>query len=389
MYYSCREDGLHIGGVAKVLDKVRNKSLLEWEPVNDRIIRVRLYSKYTETTIVQCYAPAEVSLEENKDEFYLHLQGILTTVPMHDILMVLGDLNSKVGNNNNGFESNVGKHGLRLRNDNGQRFLNLREENDLIIEGTFFKYKKIHKETWNSPDGVTGNQIDHMAIIHRWRSSLQDVRAIRGGDIGSDHNLVLSKLKLKLRSVKKDKRPLQFDSSKLKNPVNKETFSTELSNHFHLLSDLPIDDLDEYFKDVQEAFTASSNGLLGYILHVNTKKPWISWHIWEFIEERKVLKQNHSESKGNNAADAAEKCKAKSKEVKASAKQGKRQFTGDKAKEAQTEASKLDTQTLYIITRKLTAQVLAKPQLSRTKPEMLSLEKKISALVGQNILRDF
>lgn len=35
------------------------------------------------------------------------------------------------------------------------------------------------------PNGVTENQIDHIAIYQRWRSILQDVRNNRGADIAS------------------------------------------------------------------------------------------------------------------------------------------------------------------------------------------------------------
>ncbi|GFS20836.1 craniofacial development protein 2-like [Elysia marginata] len=107
MYYSCREDGLHRRGAAIVLDKVTNKSLMEWEALNDLIIRVTLYSKYTKTTTVQCYAPTDDSLERDMDDFYSQLQGVLFSVPKHDILMVMDDLYSKVGYNNNGSERNM------------------------------------------------------------------------------------------------------------------------------------------------------------------------------------------------------------------------------------------------------------------------------------------
>jgi len=43
------------------------------------------------------------------------------------------------------------------------------------------------------------NQIDHVLISHRFRSTITDIRALRGPDIGSDHNLLKINFKVKLR----------------------------------------------------------------------------------------------------------------------------------------------------------------------------------------------
>ncbi|GFR58180.1 craniofacial development protein 2 [Elysia marginata] len=110
-----------------------------------------------------------------------NVQEILTYIPKHVITIVMGDLNAKVGPDNTGFEEYTGKHGLGVRNKNGERFLEFCIENNLVIGGTTFRQKDIHKKTWNSPDGKTRNQIDLAAINRRWRSSLVDARAIRWG----------------------------------------------------------------------------------------------------------------------------------------------------------------------------------------------------------------
>ena len=86
-------------------------------------------------------------------------------------------------------------------NDNEERLIGLCEQNDLIIGGTLFPHKKIHKITWTSPDGNTKEQLDHILINRKWRGSLQDVRIYRGADIFSDHGLLISKIKLKLRKT--------------------------------------------------------------------------------------------------------------------------------------------------------------------------------------------
>ena len=60
-------------------------------------------------------------------------------------------------------------------------------------------HKDIHKETWYSADSRTANQIDHVLISNRFRSAITDIRAVRGPDIGSDHDLLKINFKMKLR----------------------------------------------------------------------------------------------------------------------------------------------------------------------------------------------
>ena len=82
-----------------------------------------------------------------------------------------------------------------------------------------FQYKTIHKLTWRSPDGRTESQIDHILVNGKWRHSLQDVKTRRLADVGSDHNLLIGKLALKLRKAKTgEKKKERFDTTKLQNP---------------------------------------------------------------------------------------------------------------------------------------------------------------------------
>ena len=57
--FSGRSDNLHRGGVALMLSRKAEQALLEWQPVNERIIRARFYSRFIKTTVIQIYAPTE------------------------------------------------------------------------------------------------------------------------------------------------------------------------------------------------------------------------------------------------------------------------------------------------------------------------------------------
>lgn len=96
--------------------------------------------------------------------------------------VLLGDLNAKVGNDNAGREDIMGKHGLGVQNENGERFVELCTLNDLVIGGTLFPHKDHHKATWISHDRRTENQIDHITISKKFRGSMLDVRVKRGAD---------------------------------------------------------------------------------------------------------------------------------------------------------------------------------------------------------------
>ena len=68
--WSGRKDNQHQEGVALIIKKELAKSLLEWKPINQRLLYVRLNSKYAKLSIIVAYAPTDTSQEEDKDEFY-------------------------------------------------------------------------------------------------------------------------------------------------------------------------------------------------------------------------------------------------------------------------------------------------------------------------------
>ena len=61
MLYSGRSDDLH-EGVAVILKKGTDCALLEWKPMNSRLIRVILLG-YTNITLIQSYVPTNDSDE--------------------------------------------------------------------------------------------------------------------------------------------------------------------------------------------------------------------------------------------------------------------------------------------------------------------------------------
>ena len=95
-------------------------------------------------------------------------RGVLDSRNQHNMLIITGDMNAKADDQTWDFKRVMGKHGLGVRNDNRERLCKLYDLNELVITGTLFPHRTIHKATWISPDGKTKNQIDHVLVNKRF-----------------------------------------------------------------------------------------------------------------------------------------------------------------------------------------------------------------------------
>ncbi|KAL9954308.1 hypothetical protein ACROYT_G041827 [Oculina patagonica] len=80
-----------------------------------------------------------------KDEFYEQLQKEVETSPRHDMLVIMGDANAKVGEENERWERAKGRHEIGTMNENDERRAELCTLNDFVIGGILFKHRDIHK----------------------------------------------------------------------------------------------------------------------------------------------------------------------------------------------------------------------------------------------------
>ena len=87
-----------------------------------------------------------------------------------------------------------------IRNKAGQRLIEFCQENALVIKNTLFQQHKRRLYTWPSPDGQHRYQVAHILCSQRWRSSIQSAKTRPGADCGSDHELLIAKFRLKLKS---------------------------------------------------------------------------------------------------------------------------------------------------------------------------------------------
>ena len=115
------------------------------------MISVHFKGKPFNITVIQAYAPTSNADEAKVKRFYEDLQDLLELTPKKDVLFIIGDWNAKGGSQEN--PGVIGKFGLGVRNEAGQRLIEFCQENTLVIANTHFQQLKRRLYTWTSPDG--------------------------------------------------------------------------------------------------------------------------------------------------------------------------------------------------------------------------------------------
>jgi exonuclease III len=173
--------------------------------INERLCVIRIKGRFFNYSLINIHAPTNDSEEEAKDHFYEQLERAYAACPSHDVKLVMGDANAKVGRETV-HQPTIGKHSLHeSTNENGLRLVDFAAGRQMTIKITYFMPKRIHLQTWHSPDGHTFNQIDHCLIDGRHFSDVIDVMARRGANIDSDHMLVVIKLRAKICRISNTK----------------------------------------------------------------------------------------------------------------------------------------------------------------------------------------
>ena len=235
------------------------------------------------------YAPTTSYSDDQVEDFYATLQSKIDAAAKQDIIIIMGDWNAKVGKDNETWGPTIRKFGYGEMNDRGERLLYFCKENSLIVSNTLFKHKPSRKWTWTSPDHKPKNMIDVILIRDRWRSAVDNTRSFQSVDIGSNHSLVVAKIRVKFNVETSKKK--KWNITKLDDPSIAKDFQLELQNRFQLLEDevdtnYPI--TDSLLEQTTTIIKKAADEVLG--IH-RPKKPWISDATLALTDERRKTRK--------------------------------------------------------------------------------------------------
>ena len=174
-------------------------------------------------------------------------------MPLHNFLVIAGDLNAKLGPKDVRYTYN------NETNRNGEHLIDLMEEFNLFSANNSFMKSKGQLWTFEYPNGNRA-QLDYLLFRKKWRNSIKDSRSYSSfSSVGSDHRVISAKLKLSLRVSKKAySHPMKrIDWKEVSSNTNlSREFAIQVSNKFQSLS--PSDITSENVEDVYENLIKST-----------------------------------------------------------------------------------------------------------------------------------
>ncbi|KPU81866.1 uncharacterized protein Dana_GF27359, partial [Drosophila ananassae] len=273
IYYSCHPER-HEFGCGFVVGARLRRRVSHFLPINERLATIRITAKFFNISLICAHAPTEEKDDVTKDAFYAELDRAYGRCPSHDIKILLGDFNAKVGREDI-FGATVGQFSLHeTTSSNGLRLIGFAAAHNMVVRSTGFRHLDIHKASWLSPDRLTRNQIDHVVIDARHASNVLDVRSCRGPNIDSDHYLVAAKIRTRLCVAKVARRGLlrKLDIGKLQSQRTRDAFSTQVTGLLSRATPTP-EDISNMWALISHSLRTSAEEVIGF-QRTPKRNPW-------------------------------------------------------------------------------------------------------------------
>ncbi|CAH2099838.1 unnamed protein product [Euphydryas editha] len=256
-YFYGKTQGMY--GMGFLVKKHLKDKIVSFQGISDRIavVNIQLTGPKQPWSIIQVHAPREQDKKLAKEKFYNDLTELMQKINKN--VIVMGDLNAKVGKKSNKDEFILGDYSTGDRNDNGQRLIDFCFAHNLKIMNSFFKKRKSRKWTWLAPNGRDKNEIDF--ILAKEKDVFTDIDVINKLNFNTDHRMVRGAITNTNNNLRKH----------IIHSTNNKTTTTSIPKN--ILSDLrnKLQETDE-IKSTQEKYNFLEKELINLIKSSSKKE---------------------------------------------------------------------------------------------------------------------
>jgi len=257
--------------------------------VSSRILGLFVKVGKKDIWMFQVYAPVNDATKGEKEKFWKDLRDVIETKRRSAQIVVLGDLNGRVGTRQEDWEI-VGRYGEEVVNENGESFLELCRGGDMVIMNGWFPHKQVHKMTFVQRMVTQRDReaiLDYFCVSKELKKFVVDVKVKRGVEIGSYHHLVLMRMdegRMGVKGKKWKRNRYRLCIEKLKREECRSMYTTKLEEYLMTEEGQSIE--EEWIK-VKGGIMQAAEESLGRKKCGGRGKKWWNKAIEELVHRKK------------------------------------------------------------------------------------------------------
>lgn len=343
-------------GVAIVMKKeIADRMESSPKAINERLMSARIPlepNRYL--TIICAYAPTMTNEEVVKESFYAALDKAVLEVHPSDKLLILGDMNARIGRDHLLWPQQLGKFGIGKCNSNGLLLLSKCAEHELAITNTWFQHPLKHKVTWMHPRSHHWHLIDYVIVRKKDLGDVLDTKVMRSADCDTDHQLLVSTvrmtLKRKVRSTQNKR--IKLNVGALRDTTKRNELKNAMDQAISAMeADTSNQTLVEEWESLRDTALHTAEEILGP--EYRKEPDWFMQHkdeIMPLIQARDAVKKAHL-NQSTRASTA--RLKQANANLKAVTRQCQSDWIDERAKEIQRAADMNDMRRFHELTNEI------------------------------------
>ena len=255
-------------GVALLVSERVKERVVEWKEVSSRMMWVKVKWGCEVWVFLSVYGPGAEKSDDERNDFWNAISGCIASFGVNCQVVVLGDLNARVGDEMVGRV--LGRYGVPGMNENGVRLIEMCLEHELVIGNSMFKKKDIKKYTWvRVIEGrvVERALMDYVLVKRNMFGRVIDVVVYRGEANGvSDHFLVEAKLRVQgewqgsARSLKVRK---EVRVTELRKSDRQDEFQEKMRVSYEVIKECPTRGVEEEWESLKIALKENALDVCG------------------------------------------------------------------------------------------------------------------------------
>lgn len=347
VYYSGDPNKTGQRGTGFFVCKKLMRHVIGFEPINDRLCKIRIKGRFRNITLLSAYAPIEDAADHDKETFYDQLTRAIEGIPRYDVTVLLGDFNAKIGKEPF-MRAVCGPFTKHLdTSDNGKLLTQMAAANRLSVMSTYFQHLDIHLGTWIIPGTEQTNQIDHILVSTRHASSVTDVRACRGPNCDSDHYLVKMVLRERLSKAQKreprDRVTWNQESFNEPSGTIRKKFEREINKELDTLKEeMATDSTNQKWEKLKNIVLTVTDEVIGE--KVKVRNEWFDDECAQAIKRKNEARDKKLQ---RNTRQTQEEYESRRREANRVCRRKKRGMLNEKLKEIEEKRLQKQTRNFY------------------------------------------